>query len=72
MRGLKKIVIGARCMLVLAAMSGVALAVWLAREYLAALIAGGVMFALGNVLVLAENWHLRRWKALGWLGRRKL
>lgn len=69
---LKMCVVGARCMLVLAALGGVALAVWLARSCPVAFIAGGVMWALGNALVLAENWHLRRWKALGWLGRRKL
>lgn len=72
MNDLKRIVIGARCMLVLAAMGCVTLAVWLAREYPAALVAGGVMWALGNALVLAEDWHLRRWKVMKRLGRRKV
>ena len=69
---LKMCVVGARCMLVLTAMGGVALAVWLARSCPVAFIAGGVMWALGNALVLAENWHLRRWKVMKRLKRRKL
>lgn len=69
---LKMRVVGARCMLVLAALGGVALAVWLARECPAAFLAGGVLWALGNALVLAENWHLRRWKVMKRLKRRKL
>ena len=69
---LKMCVVGARCMLVLAALGGVALAVWLARSCPVALAAGGVMWALGNALVLAENWHLRRWKVMKRLKRRKL
>ena len=69
---LKMRVVGARCMQVLAALGGVALAVWLAREYPAAFLAGGVLWALGNALVLAENWHLRRWKVMKRLKRRKL
>lgn len=69
---LKMRVVGARCMLALTAMGGVALAVWLARSCPAALAAGGVMWALGNALVLAENWHLRRWKVMKRLKRRKL
>lgn len=69
---LKMRVIGARFTATLVFLAALSFGAALVRMYPAAFIAGGVMWALGNALVLAENWHLRRWKVMKRLKRRKL
>ncbi len=69
---IKKRVIGARVTVVLVGLALVCFGVALAREYPAAVLGGGAMWLLGQALVLAEDWNLRRWKALRREAMRKL
>ena len=69
---LKMRVIGARFTATLVFLAALSFGAALVRMYPAAVLGGLVLWALGNVLVLAENWHLRRWKVMKRLKRRKL
>lgn len=65
-------VIGARFTAALVFLAALSFGAALARMYPAAVLGGLALWALGNALVLAENWHLRRWKVMKRLKRRKL
>ena len=69
---IKKRVIGARVTVVLVGLAVACFGVALAQEYPAAVLGGGAMWLLGQALVLAENWNLRRWKAIKREEARKL
>ena len=69
---LKMRVIGARFTAVLAGAGVLTAFVELARSYPAAVLGGLMMWALGNALILAGDYHLRRWKVLRRAGRRRL
>lgn len=69
---LKMRVIGARFTAVLAGAGVLTAVVELARSYPAAVLGGLAMWALGNALIFAGDYHLRRWKALRRAGGRKL
>ena len=71
-RQMKNTIIGARFLLVLAAFCAAAFAVWLAKNYPQALLAGLLVWALGQGLVLLEARLTRRWKALQRMQNRKL
>lgn len=69
---LKMRVIGARFTAVLAGAGVLTALVELARSYPAAVLGGLMMWALGNALIFAGDYHLRRWKALRRAGRRRI
>ena len=69
---MKKNEIRARFTATLVFLAALSFGAALARMYPAAVLGGLALWALGNALALAENWHLRRWKVMKRLKRRKL
>ena len=69
---IKRCVIGARCLVLLAGIALLLGVVMLVTTYPAAVGAGLFVYMMGKGILLFSDWQLHRWRALNTLEKKKL